>query len=481
MIRTKTSVRDSDTTVPLRRAFLLIGLALTWFALPVEVRAVIPAPDGGYPNGNTAEGDDALFSLTSGVENTAIGFQSLMSNTTGFENTALGHQALADNSTGFSNTALGASALFNNTIGGGNTATGVQSLFSNTTGRINTATGYKALYSNTDGSYNTATGVDALSGNTTGANNTANGDGALQSNTVGGDNTASGYSALLFNTTGGANTANGVMALFTNSTGRKNTASGVQALANNGTGSFNVANGNQALYSNSSGSNNIALGDSAGYNVSTGSNNIHIGALGATSDANTIRLGRAGLQTSAFITGIRGATVAGGVAVMVAPNGQLGTLPSSGRYKQAIQPMNKVSEAVLALRPVTFCYNKELDPEAIPQFGLVAEQVEKVNPDLVARDEEGRPYSVRYEAVNVMLLNEFLKEHRKVEEQGDKMSELETTIAQQQKEFRATVGQQQNEIASLSAALKAQAVQIQNVSTQLRAAKSATRLASDRE
>ena len=210
---------------------------------------------------------------------------------------------------------------------------------------------------------------------------------------------------------------------------------------NNTTGTNNTACGVSALSNNTTGSSNIALGASAGSNLTKGSNNIDIGGLGVAGESDTIRLGKAGVQTATFITGIRGATVAGGVSVMVDGVGHLGTITSSARYKDAIKPMDKASEAILSLKPVTFRYKKDLDPNAIPQFGLVAEQVEKVNPDLVARDEEGKPYTVRYEAVNAMLLNEFLKEHRKVEE-------LEATVVAQQKDFKS-------QIAALTATLKA--------------------------
>ena len=192
---------------------------------------------------------------------------------------------------------------------------------------------------------------------------------------------------------------------------------------------------------NTTGSSNIALGATAGSNLTTGSNNIDIGALGVAGEANTIRIGKSGTQKKTFIAGIRGVTVASGVGVIVGTTGQLGTVVSSARFKEAIKPMDKASEAILALKPVTFRYKQELDPDGIPQFGLVAEQVEKVNPDLVVRDEDGKVMTVRYEAVNAMLLNEFLKEHRNVAEQQkqgcNSSSELKTTVAQQQKQIEA--------------------------------------------
>jgi hypothetical protein len=195
---------------------------------------------------------------------------------------------------------------------------------------------------------------------------------------------------------------------------------------------------------------NIALGDNAGSSITAGSNNIDIGNRGQGGDNNKIRIGTTGTQMATFIAGISGATVAAGVGVIIDTSGHLGTVLSSARFKDAIKPMDKASESIWALQPVTFRYTHELDPDGIPQFGLVAEQVAKVNPDLVVRDEQGKPYTVRYEAVNAMLLNEFLKEHRKVEG-------LEATAAQQQKEIEA-----------LTATLRAQAAQIQKVSDQLR-------------
>jgi hypothetical protein len=262
---------------------------------------------------------------------------------------------------------------------------------------------------------NTVLGDDALLNNT-GIRNTAVGFNALLSNTMGNFNTANGEFALANNTIGSSNTATGGQALVSNTTGYSNTATGINALYNNTTGYNNTAIGVSALYLNTAGHDNIALGVYAGLNLSTGSNNIHISHSAAAGESNTIRIGKRGVQNTTIIAGIRGATVSGGIPVMIDYIGRLGTNTSSARFKDTIKPMDKVSEAILALKPVTFRYKKELDPDGIPQFGLVAEDVEKVNPDLVARDEQGKPYTVRYEAVNAMLLNEFLKEHRKVEQ-----------------------------------------------------------------
>src|SRR5438552_5808626 len=264
--------------------------------------------------------------------------------------------------------------------------------------------------------------------NTTGSKNTAIGDVALYRNTTGYGNAASGANALQENTIGSNNTANGAFALFNNTTSSDNTATGFQALFSNTTGRNNTANGYNALYNNTTGGSNITLGFQAGLNLTTGNSNIDIGNVGVAGESKRIRIGTAGTQTKTFIAGISGATVAGGVGVIVGSNGQLGTVVSSERFKDNIEPMDKASEAILALKPVTFRYKNELDPEGIPQFGLVAEEVEKVNPALVARDEEGKPYTVRYEAVDAMLLNEFLKEHKKVEDLEGIATSLAATV-----------------------------------------------------
>ena len=300
--------------------------------------------------------------------------------------------------------------LTSNTIGGSNVAIGWQTLFSNQDGNSNVAIGDQALYENISGNENIAIGPLALNANTA-SNNTAIGFLALRLNTTGELNTAVGSSALYANQ-GSNNCAFGADALGANTTnsGSNNTAVGMDALFLN-YGSNNTAIGASAGDFIQAGNNNIFIGVSAGGSVQGGSNNIDIGSKGLAGESNTIRIGKNGTQTTTRIAGISGATVAGGVGVIIDSNGKLGTIVSSERFKDAIKPMDKASEVILALKPVTFRYKKELDPKGIPQFGLVAEQVEKVNPDLVARDDEGKVYTVRYEAVNAMLLNEFLKEH----------------------------------------------------------------------
>jgi hypothetical protein len=379
-------------------------------------------------NDNTASGFQALDSNTNGYDNVASGYRALYLNTSGYENTASGFEALYSNMTGYFNTATGLEALYSNTSGFRNTASGLEALFGNTTGTDNTASGIESLHSNTTGQNNTADGADALYNNTNGYDNTASGYEALYSNTSGYENTATGLEALFLNTSGNDNTAAGLEALYSNTNGDGNTASGHYALYSNTTGSYNTASGYNALYSNTNGNFNVAFGYAAGYAITTGSNNIDIGNEGAAADNNIIRLGVQGTQTNAFIAGISGATAAGGVAVYVTAGGQLGTLTSSARFKTNISSMADASEVLLSLHPVTFRYRPEIDPQHLPQFGLVAEEVDKVDPDLVARDDKNQIYTVRYEAVNAMLLNEFLKEHRKVEEQTGEIHDLQERL-----------------------------------------------------
>jgi hypothetical protein len=301
---------------------------------------------------------------------------------------------------------------------------------------------------------NTVLGDDALLSNTTGFDNTAIGFNALFSNTTGANNTAVGWQALFSNTTGSNNTATGLLALGSNTTGIFMTATGQGALFSNTTGDSNTANGFQALLGNTTGSNNIAVGFQAGINLTTGNNNIDIGNVGVPGDSKRIRIGQQGAQHSTFITGIRGVTTqnANAVPVVIDSAGQLGTMNSSRRFKKEIKPMDQISEAILGLKPVTFHYKR--DSKGTAQFGLIAEEVAQVNPDLVVRDENGEIYTVRYEAVNAMLLNEFLKERQKNE--------------QQRKDFQAALAQQQKQIEALTAGL-------QKVSAQLELSKPGTR------
>jgi uncharacterized coiled-coil protein SlyX len=269
--------------------------------------------------------------------------------------------------------------------------------------------------------------------------------------------TAIGFQALFSNTTGEWNTAIGANVLPVNTTGSFNTAVGTIALFNNTTGNNNTAVGSEALRGNNSGNNNIALGNSAGSNLITGSDNIDIGNVGVAGESGVIRIGTEGTHTATYIAGINEAPLVHGaaVAVGITPDGQLGVRASSARFKESVKPMDKASEAIFSLQPVTFRYKK--DPAALPQFGLVAEEVAKVNPDLVARDVEGKPFTVRYDEINAMLLNEFLKEHRKNEQQEATIAQLNSTVAKQE----ATAAHQQKQIEALTATVQKVSAQVE--------------------
>jgi Chaperone of endosialidase len=365
----------SSSVIALLVAFGLVPLA----------HAVVPAPDGGYPGGNTAEGQAALLSLTSGGFNTAVGWLSLRSVTTGSYNTAVGAGTLVAN-TGDQNTATGVGALLSNTSGNGNTAHGALALLSNATGLDNTAVGVAALRSNTGGQF-----------------------------PQGSQNTAIGGLALLDNTTGYLNTALGMFALHFNTTGTANTACG-----------------GAALEQNTEGDNNVALGNLAGGNQTTGSGNVYIGSG---------MVGAAGETNRTYIRNVY-SSVASARIMYVDSDNRIGTLSSSRRYKEEVKPMDKSSERLFSLQPVTFRYKKNIDPAGTAQFGLIAEEVAQISPDLITRDRDGKPETVRYDAVNAMLLNEFLKEHK-------------------------TVQELKREIAALTATAKEQAAQIQKVSAQI--------------
>ncbi len=380
------------TTTPL----LLIPLLLACFALLPRAQAVVPAPDGGYPGNNTAEGTNALFSLTTGINNTAVGANALLKTTDGGYNAAFGSRALENNIHGAFNMAVGTQALFNNTAD------------------ANMAVGFRVLFNNTIGNNLTGIGTGALFKNTTGNNNTGIGSGALNQNTAGASNTAI---------------------------------------------------GRQALLSNTLGSNNVAVGWRAGDNVATASGVVCIGS----------GVAGANVPDTTYIRNINTTTVSGAGTDFVTVNlttGLLGHVASKRRYKEDIKPMDNASEALYRLKPVTYRFKKEINPTPNLEYGLIAEDVANVDPNLAIRDGKGQIESVRYMAVNAMLLNEFLKEHRKV--QG-----LEAAVAQQQRNFQAAIAQQQTdfqsklarqerEIKALTASLKEQAWQIKKVSAQLK-------------
>jgi hypothetical protein len=466
------SLTKSVSRSPWRGGCILIVVALVCFALSPTVRALNPPPDGGYPHQTTAEGTGALFNLTSGTNNTALGFDALFNDTTGSYNTATGEQTLYLNIAGNYNTGTGYRALYNNT-GGKNTADGFRALFTNITGEQNTASGFQALYFST-GDGNTAAGHDALYYNSTGDFNTAFGDFALFKNTTGSGNTAVGYQALASNTTAGS-TAQGSVAVgyqalrHQNNPLAANNAVGQEALFNAIDGHYNNAFGWEALFSVTSGTDNTAMGDGAARNIDTGSLNTCLGddTCGSVTSANGVIcvgsfVSGEGVDNRTYIGNIATTAQSNSIYVTVDPaTGRLGFVNlSSERYKENIKPMEKVSEAILGLKPITFRYKPGVDAANLPQFGLSAEQVAKANPDLVTYDQKGLPFTVRYDAINAMLLNEFLKEHKKVEAQ-------EATIAQLKKDLQATAAQQQGEIKALAAALKQQAKQIERVNALL--------------
>jgi hypothetical protein len=406
--------------------------------------------NGSY---NTASGAFALVANTNGYWNTASGYAALRDNTTGHRNTASGHGSLRANTTGNYNTASGVNALNSNTTGYHNTASGYRALSYNTTARYNTASGSQALLFNTTGDRNTASGVNALRSNTTGSHNTASGYRALNSNTIGLFNTASGANALASNTTGFFNTAAGNRALDANTTGYRNTACGSAALPHNSTGYDNAAIGYAALYYNttgsantavgdgalafnSTGSGNIALGRNAGF-YATGSNNIDIGNYGIYGESSTTRVGTSGVHTRTFIAGIRGVTtgVANAIPVLVDSNGQLGTVSSSRRFKEEIRDMDDLTDRLLELRPVVFRYRPEVQTAERPlEYGLIAEEVAEVFPELVVYDDDGEPFTVKYHLLASMLLNELEKLRdrydRELGEHASELAELRGQVAE---------------------------------------------------
>jgi uncharacterized coiled-coil protein SlyX len=340
------------------------------------------------------------------------------------------------------------------TIPGSNNGEGIGVLVSRTTGVWNTGTGFEALNHLTAGNQNTATGLRALTNDTNGGFNTAVGALSLFSNTSGFFNSATGAYSLAHNTDANYNTANGYGALYYNTEGQYNTATGFGALYRNVSGGGNTANGYGTLAANTTGSNNTALGIFSGSGVTTANGVIAIGSSGAN------------VSNSCFIGNIFGTTVSGGTAVFINSFGQLGTVSSSRRFKNDIKPMDNASEAILALKPVTFHYKR--DTKDTTQFGLIAEDVAELSPDLVVRDEKGEIYTVRYDAVNAMLLNEFLKEHRTVQE-------LKSTVAKQE----ARIAQQQKGMEVVTARLDEQQAQIQKVSAQLELSKPVPQMVAD--
>jgi hypothetical protein len=406
-------------------------------------------------------GQDGIFlggagnTAITGIRNVGIGKSALASNTTGQSNTGVGTFALLNNTTGSANSAIGFGALGFNTSGSNNAALGLDALHRNTTGSFNTAVGMYALYANTNAGSNSAMGFNALRTNTTGYANSALGDSALFSTTDGPQNSAFGAGALRSNTTGAANSGFGSAALQYSTTGNRNAGFGQATLRFNTTGSDNAAFGRAALYANNSGSRNVAIGSGAGNAQTTGNDNIYLANAGVAGESGQIKIGTAGTHTKTTIAGIRGVTTANAnaIPVLIDSNGQLGTVSSSRRVKKDIRDMGESTARLLELRPVTFRYKQEqMLPDGRdmpPEYGLIAEEVAEVFPDLVVYDEKGQPFTVKYHEMAPMLLNEAKKDHRAIGEQQRKIDQQAVVIEQQRQENEA----QQREIASLTTRL----------------------------
>jgi trimeric autotransporter adhesin len=450
----------------------LVSIASVCFSFLPQIQAVSPSPDGCYPNFATAEGCNALNLLSSGAANTGLGWYALFSDSTGSFNTSVGGGALTLNN------------------GDSNTAVGVAALLLNSTASENTAVGTGALVNNTvDG--NTATGAFALEANTIG--------GTLETSHMGtdlGPNTAIGSHALENNVDGSASTALGYNALHSQVTGftaggdphlAANTAVGFEALANvtgsaAGDNALNTALGYQALFDLTDGNSNVAIGWQAGFGLTTGDGNVAVGGeagVGLTSGTENVFIGKfQGPATATenhhtYISNIRNTSLpAGGSIDLVTidlASGLLGHNSSSRRYKEDVEPMDKASEALYQFKPVSYRLKKEVDRHQSRAFGLIAEEVAEVNPDLIVRNAQDQVEGVHYEMVNAMLLNEFLKEHKKVEEQQSKINNQQASIA----ELRATVAQQAKGMEVLTAQLKEQAAEILRVNAQVEMIKAA--------
>jgi hypothetical protein len=452
------TLKRSINRSPLRCGFFTLAIALCWCALAPPLKAQCPTFCDGGVGGNTAVGNNALTNVNpaaSGINNTALGFNALRDDTSGQYNVAVGSFALASNTTGDFNMAVGTEALRDNNASF-NLAIGFRVAFQNTTGKHLTGIGAAAMRNNTTGEFNTAIGADALRNNTTSSDNVAVGDSALTN-----------YNGLNLGIDG-FNTAVGSIALSALTDGFQNTAVGRRAL--------------EFL---TSGSNNVGVGWRSGDNLTTGNDNTFVGFQAGSNEGpsvdEVICLGTRGDTQPAgqvtpnrcYIGHIVGVTTGGpgpNVPVIIDQDGQLGTVASSREFKKDIKPMDQTSEAILKLKPVTFHYkDRDVRNDPTPEFGLIAEDVEQVNRDLVVHNKDGKVWTVRYDAVNVMLLNEFLKEHKKVEEQQASIADLKSTVALQQKGMEV-----------LTAQLKEQAAQIQKVSAQLEASKPAPKVVANK-
>ena len=456
----KTLIRSINRS-PLRCGFFTLAIALTWFALSPPLKAAPCSGECDFGTGSTSLGTNAL-PINTGLNNTAVGKSALESNTSGGFNVAIGGFALKNNTLGQQNMAIGAEALANNVIGNFNMGIGFRALFMNT-GNRNSAVGAAALRDNTTASDNTAIGSTALNNNTTGEQNTAVGSAALFNNVTGGDNTAVGWHALTANTTS------------------DNTAVGSEAMESTTDGRFNTAIGRRALQNNL-GDNNSGLGYEAGFDITTGDSNTCLGRNscdGTTTGHNVVSIGAnatgENFDNRAYIPNVAAFTqnfVAGTTAFVTVrlSDGKLGHPISSRRYKEDIKPMGDSSELIYKLKPVTYRYKKtpEFQSDNL-DYGLIAEDVAEVDPKLAIRDGKGQIEGLRDMAIYNMMLNEFLKEHKKVEAQQASIADLKSTVALQQKEMQV-----------LTAQLKEQAAQIQKVSAQIEVSKPAPRTAANR-
>jgi hypothetical protein len=434
---------------PLRCGFFTLTIALCWFALSPPLKAQCPSACG--TGGNTAVGDNALDSLTTGLNNTAVGKDALTSNTIGAYNVAIGRSTLSANVSGNFNMAIGTEAL-RDTTANYNLAIGFRVGFVNTTGNHLTGIGAGALLDNTTGSFNTAIGSDALANNISTDFNVAVGDGALTAfngtATTDGANTALGSIALVALTSGEENVAVGRRALEFATSGNNNTALGWRAGDGVLTGDGSTCLGSNTCTNNSSADNVVCIGqNSAGENFS---NRAYIPNVGAF--------------TQNFSAG-----VVDFVTVRLS-DGKLGHTASSRRYKDDIKSMGDASELIYKLKPVTFRFKKtpEYQGDTL-DYGLIAEDVAEIDPKLAIRDGKGQIESLRYLAIYNMMLNEFLKEHKKVEEQQASIADLKSTVALQQKEMQVFTAQ-----------LKEQAAQIQKVSAQLEASRPAPKVVANK-
>ena len=448
------SLIGSINRSPLRCGFFTMTIALCWFALSPPLKAVDCPSTCTAAGGNTGLGVNALTSVNpgaGGINNTAVGTNALTADTGGFYNVAVGSGALANNISGNFNMAIGAEALNQNNANF-NLAIGFRVAFQNTIGNHLTGIGAAAMRNNTTAGFNTAVGADALRENTSTELNVAVGDSALTS--------FNGTAA-----TDGANTALGSIALVTLTSGQENVAVGRRALENSTSGSNNTSLGWRSGDGVLTGDGNTCIGSSTCTNTSSADNVVCIGQNSAGENfSNRAYIPNVGQFTQNFVVGnVEFVTVR-------LSDGKLGHTVSSRRYKDDIKPMGDASELIYKLKPVSFRYKKTPEYQGDNlDYGLIAEDVAEIDPKLAIRDGKGQIESLRYVAIYNMMLNEFLKEHKKVEEQQASIADLKSTVALQQKEMQV-----------LTAQLKEQAAQIQKVSAQVEASKPAPKVVANK-